>query len=343
MNYTTCVLFITACLLHQGITGNSSSTTVAECIVPASVGAVAGSTVAAVTGQSKKTGAKIGAAVGVVSTVLQDMAVVAQHGAPKKELHELVLSADVDAKIVFLHGAGGGSSDCAPRFKHYFALPQEVHSFDFPCSAKNFEFIKNVNARHLMTFTRCAFAQEPEIQHVVDNYSKIVSEGKRVILFGFSNGGANALTTMGTHDLQNVAGLVVIAPYDNPVPLMEGVAGGFTRVGLGALRLTSGYNPRGINPDMVVTSINPDIPVFIACSRRDNVTGLGGVALAHKLKAAGHKNVFLVVINRGDHNDMFEGPDGYILRNAVHAFFKKIGQKYSPDYAKYYDIEQARV
>lgn len=226
------------------------------------------------------------------------------------------------------------------RNKHHF-INGRLFAFDFPDATNRFWRVN---------FTQSSLGQANEIMSLYKAFfatqSTLRSENQSqdVILMGLSRGAATVLTFMGLFNLSQIKAVIAESPFDS---MHEMVNDTLKRAHIDKLPGVSNvthallsyvfmqHAPKGISPRDVIANINKKTPVFLVCSKEDRTVPWQRTAACYKtLIDAGHKEAYILILEKGKHSQILSGPQGEIYQNAVHAFFKKCElHPYDPTYA----------
>jgi hypothetical protein len=91
------------------------------------------------------------------------------------------------------------------------------------------------------------------------------------------------------------------------------------------------YNRNGWSPKNCVANISKDIPILIICSKEDEtVPYTSSINIYKNLVSCGHKHVYILITEHGQHAQILQGPDGELYQYVVNAFYKKYNLPYCP-------------
>jgi len=172
--------------------------------------------------------------------------------------------------------------------------------------------------------------QEADINKLHENTQK----HKDCNLFGWSRGAVAIANYAGTRLPQNVGAMILESPFDDIKSVVQHKTG-FASLASGIGLVATNHNPNGIQPIKVAHSVDLDQPMLIYCSKEDSlIPAKSSIEYYNALRRTGHHKVHLLVVDRGAHANIINGPDGQIVRNVIHAFLKDHNRPYNAEWAK---------
>ena len=94
-------------------------------------------------------------------------------------------------------------------------------------------------------------------------------------------------------------------------------------------------NPKGLFPINVVEKIPTHLPIMLVHSKKDKTVPINSSRRLYiKLKETGHKNLYLVELQSGNHGKLLFGPDADFYNYVVHAFYKKYNLAHHHEFAQ---------
>lgn len=236
----------------------------------------------------------------------------------------------------YCHGLGFSGTDASTIVRSFelngsryhnerYIIDQPVISFNFPDVGKD-----------AYNKTEANFAQEQDIATITSHYLKTIpSFYEKVVIFGHSRGAAAALEFVALHDRPEMAALIANAPFDsvrsciklwvhNKVGyLSDSLAPCFDKT-VAPWYFAKKYNPEGIQPIKLVHQIRSTLPILFICSLQDTVVPYWStLKLYQALVTAGHKNTYILILNKGAHSTMLQAEEGHIYQAVVHAFYQR--------------------
>lgn len=239
--------------------------------------------------------------------------------------------------FLFAHGLGGNRGNIL--YYTNFILPDYKYckTFDFP----------EVNEQNKINDKKVNLAQDNDLKTLKMAHDEFLAQKEnkpdKVVCMGLSRGGAAILNYAATHP-NNIKALVVEAPFDKLKNVLHELA---DRYGLGWIpgfkRLFRNiifskypsYDKNGKHPISLVHQIPKNIPILIVHSKEDELISYkSSQRLFHKLRKHGHKDVYLLILNKGKHAKYHLGDDSEKYQETVHAFYKRYGIPYDPTLAQ---------
>jgi hypothetical protein len=252
-------------------------------------------------------------------------------------------TSDKQGNIIFSHGLGG----CGHNI--YYYTKQNKDGKENPA----YHFISHHN---ICTFdyedadqNKINLAQEPDrvLLKQAHEEARLKNPEAKTLLFGVSRGGSCVLYYMGSEKPEDVNAIIVESPFAK----VEDVIAHYHLKKIPGKRLRKwlarffafylvpklvypSYKPNGPKPVEYVEHIPQTTSLLLVCSKEDHlVPATSTIKLYKKLKQAGHQNVYLLVLDHGEHAKLLRGRQGSIYQKTVHAFLKKNGYPHDPDLA----------
>lgn len=207
-----------------------------------------------------------------------------------------------------------------------------LFTFDFPDVTKNF---------WRLDFTQTSLAQDNEVIALAQAYNqamKILADEKAdkdMVLMGLSRGAATIINFLAIYNPKNIKAVVIESPFDHINTIIDNKIQQLSLSKIPGIKTIGNtivnsifmkHSRQGISPIECVGAISPNIPILFVCSKEDALIPYQSTAaLYQKLKEAGHKNTYLLVLEKGRHAFALVGPNGNEYARAVHAFYKKYG------------------
>src|SRR5258708_22389331 len=170
------------------------------------------------------------------------------------EAIEIETGKNPSASVIWLHGLGAGGNDCAPTVPE-LGLPKEASRFVFPHAPVQpvtinggmrmrawYDIADGANRREDERGVR---ASQALVETLIGREKKRGTKAARIVLAGFSQGGAIALQT-GLRHPERIAGIMALSTY---VPLGEKLAA-------------------------EASTANRDVPIFMAHGSHDPIVPL---------------------------------------------------------------------
>jgi len=219
-------------------------------------------------------------------------------------------------------------------FAHGFAdtgLQALPYSSIFTNQFKTFNFPDATNKFWRVNFSKSALGQTLEIKHLSEklqaqslNNTKFTCIG-----VGVSRGATVWLNYMGTHPSNDsVKALILESPPDDMNKAIPKILG----------KVFAKYDPRGIQSCDVIKNIPTTLPILIIGIKNDHRVPYESTLEVYRLlKLTGNPNVHFLTFEQGKHaflmkdSKWIKQKKDYI--NVVHAFYKKYGFNYNPDFA----------
>lgn len=238
----------------------------------------------------------------------------------------LTVAAQDTITTIFAHGLGANGG-----FAYRYNKPElpiiitPIHTFNFPHSLENGD----------KDYTKVSLAQEIEIETLKTECAKV--PGPK-ILYGRSMGASSIITYVCSHHPENIKALILEAPFDTVYSALAhrlyqqyswGKIPGVAPVCHLLLNTRWGfpaYNPRGISPLSIIANFDLHIPVLFVHSRLDSITSLEGTQrLVNKLRQAGHKQIYCLILDHGKHGAYIHEQDARKYLVTAHAFYRTCG------------------
>lgn len=234
------------------------------------------------------------------------------------------------------------TAQSADQIRHTIA--SKFVYFDFDDAFKPRYGIKFCKFWHL------SFGQQNDIEKLKRAHADTIEQfPERPILgYGVSRGASVWISTMANHQLSNVNALILESPFDRIQTSLKAAAEhipsdinlGLTRINSGFLRawaeyiITTAarkYKVDAQQPIDVIKNIPPDRASLIVCSLEDKlVPAQSSYNNYQVLRDSGHKHAYVLVLEKGKHAKLLQGPNGDQYTYVAHAFCKKYGHPYHP-------------
>jgi len=242
--------------------------------------------------------------------------------------------------FIFSHGfsVAGGTSK---RFVAHDIVPKDCSSFHYQDARYRIE-VSDGWELGLNTWDSC-LAQDGDIEKLASEINE--KDHDKIVLFGESRGASAIINYLGSKHVHHnkIKAAVLDSPFDKipnvithrmrrlyldriiPPKLVEwGLAFFYMR----------NYKIDGIQPIHSIEKISQEIPLLFLCSQEDTrVPWKSSAQLYKKLREKGHDKAHILMLDCGAHGFLVSGKYGKIYRDVTHAFYKKYGIEYNPDYA----------
>jgi len=140
---------------------------------------------------------------------------------------------------------------------------------------------------------------------------------KRKVLVGSSRGASTCLNYLGSKNACDVAAAVVESPFAS----METLVSNRYKSLFGWM--FPRYNPKGLQPITSAKTISKDVPIFIFCSKDDELIPVSQTIEFYKeLRDSGHTKAHILIVDHGAHAKILVDKDAQTTRNTIHAFYK---------------------
>ena len=212
-----------------------------------------------------------------------------------------------------------------------YILNSPLVTFNFPDAQGLFAKIFRIN------FTQTSFAQDNELEATLQAYSTI-NDPQGTVVMGVSRGAAVATvftsmicSTAAKMTVAPIRALILESPFDS---ILDALNDKIKKAWLRSLALSLvkhhlpffKYDSNGKQPIDTAALISPDLPILLVCSLEDTtVMASSTKRLYTRLRSAGHKHVYLLILNTGAHAKLLPGPEGQTYHTVVHAFYKRYG------------------
>jgi len=219
---------------------------------------------------------------------------------------------------IFAHGLGGD----ATQGRYYHVDSNEQYSF-IQTALITFNFKDAGNP-----FLSC-LGQEADTACLHEICKKYTC----AILVGCSRGAATIANYLATYQPKNIVAAILESPFDQVSNVIK-PRPGLENLELIAPSMYPNYKPNGLQPIKVAERIPHNIPILIVASKQDSLIPYTSTEnLYNKIVASGHKKAHLLITKKGAHANILFEKNGYIFRDAVHAFFKEYDLPYHQSWA----------
>lgn len=238
------------------------------------------------------------------------------------------------------HGLGATQNQAQallPDNNKYWIINKPLAVFDFPdAKPTHMEYdTKQVN-----------LGQQPDIDRLRYAYYKTRQElpNHDIVLTGISRGAVTAFNCMALHQLENVKALVLESPFDTFNNVVKHLLRRFhigwipfsKKLAIRYVKKTfPSFDINGVFPLNVAHMMPCDMPILLFHGRLDRTIPLKSSCLIYcALLENGNKNVYLLIVDEGDHGKLITGPQGELIQNVTHAFYKKHNLPHDPIFAQ---------
>lgn len=243
------------------------------------------------------------------------------------------LTQDNSCRCLFSHGIADSHTQANPY----------VQAGLVPMPLVTFDYADCWHGRLRVNYTQTSLGQENEIERLTHVYTQNCTDCKTVI-FGVSRGAAPALG-LAAKNPESLDGLILESPYAS---LDDAIAAKLRQLWLSwipgsqwaGMRIASlifaKYKSNGPRPIDMVNYIKKDLPILIFGIEGDGTVPVqSSVDLYYALKNSGHHNAYLYIFPAGPIHARIIKNQRYvlILRQLLHAFYKKHGFPYNADWA----------
>jgi pimeloyl-ACP methyl ester carboxylesterase len=244
---------------------------------------------------------------------------------------------DSMTSVVYLYAHGLGATQqqaqaLLPHNKHWI-LNRPLAAFDFPDSKPAYmEYDpKHVNLGQQADIDRLRYAYWRTRQELPD-YMMVIG--------AVSRGAVTAFNCMALHQLEYVKALVLESPFDTFANVVKHLLRRFhigwipfsRKLAIRYVKKTfPSFDINGVFPLTVAHMIPHDLPIIIIHGKRDKTIPIKSSRLIYcALLENGHKDVYLLELDEGDHGKLIAGPNGEIYQNVVHAFYRRYDLPHDP-------------
>lgn len=173
-----------------------------------------------------------------------------------------------------------------------------------------------------------SFGQEDDVNKLEEICASF--PGQRKVLTGSSRGASTCMNYLGTKPTPDIGAAVVESPFASLETLISPNLKPIFKW------YFPHYQSHGLQPINTAPHISKDIPLFIFCSKDDEVIPVSQtIALYSALRAAGHTKSHLMIVDHGAHAKILGNKDGQRVRNTIHAFYKKYDLPHDEIWAAY--------
>ena len=252
--------------------------------------------------------------------------------------------------VLFSHGIADTYKQAFLYAKSYIYEGKKYTNdrYLFPCPFVTFNYPDATETIIRVNYKETSFGQPNEIERLHSAYDKAKKwafnrwDDCNIILFGLSRGASNLGIFAGTRTLEHVKAIILESPY---YTMGEVIANMLQKNNLGWVPLSYGesvaefifkkYDRYGKSPATTVENIPSDMPILIVCSKEDGlVPYASSINVYKKLLNSGHKHVYILILDHGQHAKILSGQDGQKYQSVVHAFYKKYNLPYDSSSAE---------
>jgi len=166
----------------------------------------------------------------------------------------------------------------------------------------------------------------------------VCKQNDQAILEGSSRGAVAGLNYLGKYQPKNIRAAIFESPFDKLSTIVKHDAYfEFLELVLPYIPYKGfpNYNPYGIQPIDVVNKIDQNLPILFICSSQDTrIPAKSTINIYKKLLESGHKNVYLLHVEHGEHATIMQGEDGPLVKHVVHAFLAHCNLAYNKSWAE---------
>lgn len=229
-----------------------------------------------------------------------------------------------------------------PHDFNFWVIQPPIISFNFPDAHLKYGFDR----------AKTSLGQHNEILALTNAYHQAKSQTNKIVLMGMSRGAATIINFLALQQPDHIAAVVIESPFDSIINTLQ------TKLqdahiswipkfiaDTAPYALFGEYNRNGISPISVTHKVKQDVPLLIICSLEDTIVPAKNSAnIYYKLIESGHKDVYLLLTNKGPHGHLLWHADGDLYMNVVHAFYKKYSLPYHATFAQHgeYILEQCQ-
>lgn len=236
------------------------------------------------------------------------------------------------ATFIFAHGFGGNERQVDyynGKRIGFSIVPDKHRTFNFPevvvTETKDAMGLNKLS--YTVDATKANFAQKGDITALKSTCDASCGD---IVLVGLSRGAATILNYAAQYP-ENIKALVVEAPFGCIETILTNKLGKATWIpGSTSLAHTAfntmykSYDKNGPKPITEIRKLNKNIPVLLIHSKQDALIPVQSSKSLYKLlKSRGHKDVYLLILNTGEHANYQSGFDAKKYEATVHAFYAK--------------------
>lgn len=159
---------------------------------------------------------------------------------------------------------------------------------------------------------------------------------KSVVLYGTSRGAATIFNFTALHHPKHVDALVCEGLFDSIEHVKDTCSFYVRWIGLILYRICQ-FDRQGVAPIQLVERMPRTMPILLITSRNDStVPSECTINMYNQLRATGHDKVHILIVQKASHISYPHGNEKKeckLYENVVHAFYKKYGLPYIPEYA----------
>lgn len=235
-----------------------------------------------------------------------------QEEAKKQELHAY----NQDIMTIFAHGM----KSSAKAGLHRHVSSQRPGAF-IQGAFTTFDFKDVAQVR------RASLGQEDDVKQLEETC--LAFSGQRKVLVGSSRGAATCINYVGTRNNPEIGAVVVESPFASLETLVNPRFKRFFKL------LFPEYSPHGLQPVATASTISKNVPVLLFCSKDDEIIPVSQtIQVYNALKASGHTQCHLLVVDHGAHAKILHDKDAITVRNAIHAFYKTYTIPHNAEWAQ---------
>ncbi len=244
--------------------------------------------------------------------------------------------------VVYLsaHGLGATQNQAQallPDNNKYWIINKPLAVFDFPDAKPNhMEYdTKQVNLGQQADIDRFLYAYYKTCQLFPSHFK---------VVHGISRGAVTAFNAAALNKLENIKALVLESPFDTFNNVVKHLLRRFhvgwipfsRKLAIRYVKKTfPSFDINGIFPLNVAHMMPIDVPILLIHGRLDRTIPLKSSCLIYcALLENGNKNVYLLIVDEGDHGKLIAGPHGELIQNVTHAFYKKQNLPHDPIFAQ---------
>lgn len=242
--------------------------------------------------------------------------------------------------VLFCHGLGldGYTGQFYMIPSEYYpekaiTIPNSLITFDFPEAGKCKEFfggrIGMVDRKHIFL----AQGKDLEYLHGAINQVRSKFPEKKIVLYGVSRGASAIVSYLGNSayaPFTNIAAAIMESPFDNLENTVRNVMSRFylgytTPICYWLLQqYFHNYSKNGLHPIDVASKISQGIPLLFVASKEDQLIHYEQTeSLFSKTIEAGHPNAHFLLVPKGTHCFIKNGPNAADYEIGVSLFYKR--------------------
>ena len=216
--------------------------------------------------------------------------------------------------------------------------------FDFDDAAKPLFGIKGCKFWHL------SIGQDNDVEKLKRAYDQTSEQfpGRSMLGYGVSRGASVFILAAAAGQLPNLKTLVLESPFKSSKESLQSAVEHIPPyINIGSMRINASparclakriilaaawkHKENALQPIDVVDKISPEVASLYICSMEDKLNKASEIYdLYEKHRQNGSKDVYILVVEKGKHAKLLDGPNGDQVAYVANAFNKKYGDPYEP-------------